>query len=146
MGGVGDIDGCIVTGIRRLAVGLAIVAAWYIQDMQERASGPIARSVASMIAAQELEISTREVSAQCNLYLITRDEKYLEKVTPLKRRITAALANAEAGSITPASYELIRIVRKGCYDFYSECDKLLHNPSPEAMAAILSFAVIYEYD
>jgi two-component system, NtrC family, sensor histidine kinase HydH len=135
-----------IAAVSVLLLGLAIVAAWYIQDMQERASGPIARSVASMTAAQELEISTREVSVQCNRYLITRDEEYLKKVTPLKRRITAALENAEAASITPAEDELIGQIRKGYDDFYAEYDKLLHNPSPEVLAAILSFAVIPEYD
>jgi len=85
-----------IAAISVLLLGLAIVAAWYIQDMQERASGPIARSVASMTAAQELEISTRELSVQCNRYLITLDDKYLEKVTPLKHRITTALTNARA--------------------------------------------------
>ncbi|HEV3439107.1 MAG TPA: ATP-binding protein [Gemmata sp.] len=135
-----------IAAISVLLLGLAIVAAWYIQDMQERASGPIARSVASMTAAQELEISTREVSVHCNRYLITLDEKYLEEVPDLKLRITEALENAKAASITPAEVELIGKITKGRDDFYAEYDMLLHNPPPQALAAILSYAVIPEYD
>jgi signal transduction histidine kinase len=109
---------------------LAVVAAWYIQDMQERASGPIASSVASMSAARELEITTREVSVQCNRYLITRDERYLEKVPELKHRIDEALKNAKKASITPAEKELINQIDEGYVEFYAEYDKQLHSPFP----------------
>src|SRR6476619_5840002 len=47
-----------------LLLALAVIAAWYVHDMQERSSGPIAMSVSSVTAAQELEISIREVAAQ----------------------------------------------------------------------------------
>src|SRR5262245_7016489 len=44
-----------IAAVSVLLLALAIVAAWYVRDMQERASGPIAMSVASVTAAQELE-------------------------------------------------------------------------------------------
>src|SRR5580698_10165179 len=102
-----------IAAVSALLLGLAVVAAWYIQDMQQRASGPIACSVTSMRSARELEISTREVSVQCNRYLITLDEKYLEKVPELKHRIELALDNAEAASFKPAEKELIGQIREG---------------------------------
>jgi two-component system, NtrC family, sensor histidine kinase HydH len=120
-----------IAAVSVLLLGLAVVAAWYIQDMQERASGPIARSVASMTAAQELEISIREVSVQCNRYLITGDQTHREKVPDLKQRTAEALANAEAASILPTEDELIGRIRKGYNHFFAEYDKLLSNPPPE---------------
>lgn len=134
-----------IATVSALLLGLAVVAAWYIQDMQERASGPIASSVASMTAAQELEISTRELSVQCNRYLITLEDKYLEKVPDLKHRITAALDDARAASTVPEADELIGRITKGRDDFYAEYDMLIH-PSPQALATVLSFAAIPDYD
>lgn len=116
--------------VSALLLGLAVISAWYIQDMQERASGPIASSVASMAAARELEIITREVSVQCNRYLITHDDRYLEKVPDLKHRIEEALKNARAASITPAELDLINQIEEGYVAFYAEYDKQLKSPFP----------------
>jgi signal transduction histidine kinase len=125
---------------------LAVVAAWYIQDMQKRASGPIASSVTSMTAARELEISTRQVAVQWNRYLITLDREYLEKVPELKHRIDDALENAKAASSTPAEKDLIRQIAEGYDKFSQHYDTLLSSPPPQALAALLSYAVIPEYD
>jgi signal transduction histidine kinase len=135
-----------IAAVSALLLGLAVVAAWYIQDMQERASGPIASSVASMTAARELEISTREVSVQWNRYLITLDREYLAKVPYLKERIVDALAKAKAASSTPAENELIRQIGEGYEKFYKQYDTLLNSPPPLALAAVVSYAVIPEYD
>lgn len=119
-----------IAAVSVLLLGLAIVTARYIQKMQERASGPIASCVASMTAAQELEIRTREVSMQCNRYLITTDHKYLEHLSELKHRIDEALNNAQAAS-APEGDELIQRIHKGCEDFYAEYDRVI-NTHPKA--------------
>src|ERR1700722_9845802 len=119
-----------IAAVSALLLGLAVVSAWYIQDMQERASGPIVSSVASMTAARELEISAREVSVQCNRYLITHDEKYLGKVPELKHRIQLALENAKSASFTPAEKDLVRQIEEGYAEFYQEYDNLINSPFP----------------
>src|SRR5438132_918445 len=101
-----------IAAVSVLLLALAIVAAWYVHDMQERATGPIASSVASVTAAQELEISIREVAAQFNRYLSTLDRKHLERMPQLKQRTAAALANAEAAATTPPEEALMRRTRK----------------------------------
>ena len=135
-----------IAAVSAMLLGLAVVAAWYIQEMQARASGPIASSVASMTAAQELEISTREVAVQCNRYLITHDEKHLEKVPELKHRIRDALKHAENASITAGEIDLIDRIQKGYVVFYADYDKLINNPPPEAVAAVSSWRIIPAYD
>lgn len=117
-----------IAAVSGLLLVLAIAAAWYVRDMQERASGPIATSVASVIAAQELEISIREVNAQFNRYLVTLDRKYLEPVPRLKQRTAEALAHAEREAITPAEKVLMKRVRQGYDHFFSEYDKVLQVP------------------
>jgi two-component system, NtrC family, sensor histidine kinase HydH len=135
-----------IAAISALLLGLAIVAAWYIQDMQERASGPIASSVASMTAARELEISTREVAVQWNRYLITQDLDYLKKVPELKDHIEEALAKAKEASTAAEEDVLIKQILDGYDQFYKQYDTLINSPPPQALAAILSYTVIPDYD
>jgi two-component system sensor histidine kinase HydH len=117
-----------IAAVSVLLLVLAIVAAWLVRDMQERASGPIATSVASMTAAQELEISIREVSAQFNRYLISLRREDLEPVPQLKKRTATALAQAEAAATTPTEQALMRRVRQGYERFFAEYEKLLAEP------------------
>lgn len=118
-----------------LLLALAVVAAWYVHDMQDRASGPIASSVVSVTAAQELEISIREVASQFNRFLITLDRKHLETVPQLRKRTAQALANAEAAAMTPAEEALTRRIRQGYDHFFHEYDKSLQNPPPQGLYA-----------
>ncbi|WP_439623858.1 sensor histidine kinase [Gemmata sp.] len=122
-----------IAALSALLLVLSVVAAWYVWDMQERASGPIASSVASVTAAQELEISIREVSHQFNRYLIMLDRKHLEPVPRLKARTAAALANAEASSTSPAEEALMRRTRQGYERFFAEYERLLAHPPREGM-------------
>src|SRR5688572_19687684 len=80
---------------------IAVGAAWYIRDLQRTVAGPISTSVASVRAAQELEISIREVRKQLDRYLITAEQKHLEPVPRLKERTADALADAERAAHTP---------------------------------------------
>src|SRR4051812_25720878 len=111
-----------------LLLALSVVAAWYVRDMQDRASGPIATSVASVTAAQELEIRIREMTAQLNRYLITLDRKHLDPLPHLKERTAAALAAAEEAAGSPAEEALMKRTRQGYEHFFAEYDKLLKNP------------------
>ncbi|MCI0704856.1 MAG: histidine kinase, partial [Planctomycetia bacterium] len=117
-----------IAAVSGLLLVLAIAAAWYVRDIQERASGPIATSVASVIAAQELEISIREVNTQFNRYLVTLDRKHLEPVPRLKERTAIALANAEREATTQPEKALMKRVRQGYDHFFAEYDKVLQNP------------------
>ncbi len=122
-----------IAAVSILLLALAIVAAWYIQDMQARSSGPIASSVASVTAAQELEISIREVSSQLNRYLITLDRKHLETVPQLKKRTAEALANAEVAATTPEEESLMKRTRQGYEHFFAQYDQILKNPPKQGL-------------
>ncbi|MBA4186778.1 MAG: histidine kinase [Planctomycetaceae bacterium] len=124
-----------IAAVSVLLLGLSVVAAWSIWDMQERASGPIALSVASVTAAQELEISTREVSSQFNRYLIMLDRTHLEPVPALKAKTAEALARAESAASTPAEEALMKRARAGYERFFAAYEALLKNPPKQGMYA-----------
>lgn len=117
---------------------IAIGAAWYVRDMQRRLSGPITESVASMTAAQELEISLRDLSSHFNRYLITLDRNYLEPVPQLKQRVEAALADADAASSSPAEQALMRRIRRGYERFNEKYAEMLRNTPREGVYTVIS--------
>jgi signal transduction histidine kinase len=122
-----------IAGVSVLLLALSVVAAWYVHDIQDRASGPIAMSVESVRAAQELEISIREVASQFNRYLISLDRKYLEDVPQLRQRTAAALAHAEAAATSPQEEALMKRTRQGYEHFFAEFDKNLKNPPKQGL-------------
>src|SRR5262245_5340461 len=99
----------VVSGLLIL---VALAAAWYVRDSQRTISTVIASNVASVQAAQELEISFREIHVQFDRYLITLDRKHLESVPVLRNRTAAALAEAEAEAATPQEQTLMKRVRQ----------------------------------
>jgi signal transduction histidine kinase len=121
-----------VAGLSVLLLGLAVVAAWYVQDMQARASGPIASSVASVTAAQEFEIVIREVTDILYRAIIHLQDRELEERLPwLRRRADEALAHAEEAARTDTEQQLIVRVREGYQHFFAEYDRIRAHPPPQ---------------
>ncbi len=120
-----------IAGVSVLLLALSVVAAWSVRDMQERASGPIAMSVTSVTAAQELEISIREVSSQFQRYRIDLKRDDLKVIPELKARTAAALANAEAAASSPQEEALMKRVRQGYEHLFAEYDKILTEKDPQ---------------
>ena len=60
-----------VIAVSAVLILVALAAAWYVRDSQQTLSRVIASNVASVQAAQELEISFREIHVQFDRYLIT---------------------------------------------------------------------------
>lgn len=104
---------------------IAIGSAWYVRTLQRSASDLIASNVASMQAAQELEISLREVRTQFTRYLITQDESHLKPIPRQKQRTADALAAAEQAAVTPEEVQLMKRVRVGYEHFFAEYERVL---------------------
>lgn len=104
---------------------IALGAAWYVHSLQRSASDLIASNVSSMQAAQELEISVREVRSQFTRYLITQDEGHLKLIPGLKERTEAALGDAERLAQTPEEQRLMWRTRQGFERFFAEYERVL---------------------
>ncbi len=108
-----------------LLIILAIGSAWYVRDLQRSVSEDMVSNFRSMQAAQELEISIREVRTQFDRYLITLDEIHLKSITQLKRRTSDALIEAESTANTPQEQILMKRTRQGYDHFFHEYDRIL---------------------
>jgi signal transduction histidine kinase len=114
---------------------VALGAAWYVRDSQHGVSVMLDSHVASVRAAQELEISLREIHVQFDRYLITGERKHLESVPRLRQRAAEALQGAEELATTEQEQRLMRRVRKGYDHFFAEYDRLEQTPPPQGVYA-----------
>ena len=103
---------------------IAVGSAWYIHSIQQSVAGMLADNVTSMRAAQELELSVRDLRSQGVRYLLTEDAKMLEPIPGLIERTQSALDHAESLATTPAEQALMRRTRKGLWKFLVEHEKL----------------------
>jgi signal transduction histidine kinase len=124
-----------VIAVSVLLILVALGAAWHVRESQRTLSTVLASNVASVRAAQELEISFREVHVQFDRYLITLDRKHLESVPLLKSQTSEILAEAEAAAGSPQEQALMRRVRQGYEHFFREYDRLSKEPPEQGMYA-----------
>lgn len=114
---------------------VALGAAWYVRDSQRSVSVMMDSHVASVRAAQELEISLREIHVQFDRYLITGERKHLESVPRLRQRAAEALDRAERVATTEQEQTFMRRVQKGYKHFFDEYDRLEQKPPPQGVYA-----------
>lgn len=103
---------------------IAISSAWYIHNMQQSVAGLLTEHVTSMRAAQELELSVRDLRSQGVRYLITNEEDVLKPIPSLMERTKAALDHAESLATTPAEKALMRRTRAGLDKFFVKYSEL----------------------
>jgi two-component system, NtrC family, sensor histidine kinase HydH len=113
----------LLVALSTLFVGLGVVAAWYVSNLQHNSSEIVTNYMASVRAAYELEISVREVRRQFFRYLHYGDRKYLEPVPRMKERMHDWLVEAERVSYTPFEQEQMREVRTGYEHFWANYDQ-----------------------
>lgn len=127
-----------VIAVSMLLVAVAAGAAWYAHNSQRNVSVMLDSHVASVHAAQELEISLREIHVQFDRYLITGQRRHLGPVPRLRERATEALRAAEQMATTGQEQVLMGRVRKGYEHFFREYDRLEQTPPAQGVyAAVL---------
>jgi signal transduction histidine kinase len=114
-----------VVVLAALLLVIALGSAWYVRTLQRSSAELISSNVSSMQAAQELEISVREVRSQFTRYLITQDEGHLKLIPGLKGRTEDALAEAERLAQSPEEQRLMRRTRQGFERFFAEYERVL---------------------
>src|SRR5437763_14794278 len=113
-----------VAVVSGLLLVIAVGAAWYIRNLQQSVATMLADHVTSMRAAQELELSVRDLKNQGVRYVISGDPKQLEPIPRLQKRTMDALARAEAYAQTEAEQARMRQTRAGLQTFFDEDDRM----------------------
>src|SRR5262245_37642195 len=97
---------------------LGFITAWYVLKLQQNSVYVIAINVASVRAAEELEIGMREIRTQINQFLLTGDRRHLLKIPELRRNSDYWLAEATRFATTEQEQELMSQVERGYQDFF----------------------------
>jgi two-component system sensor histidine kinase HydH len=124
-----------IVAVSGMLIVIALGAAWYVRDSQRNVSVMLGSHVTSMRAAQELEISLREIHVQFDRYLITGDRRHLESVPRLRQRTADALASADRVATTDPEQVCMRRVRQGYDHFFAEYDRLTRDPPKQGVYA-----------
>ncbi len=107
----------VVLGVLLLAVCFAGVH--YIQRLQTDLATILSQNVASLRAAEELELSVRQLREHDLLYLIDPSPGRLRPMEADQRRFAEALATARESSRTPEEQEYVRDLENG-FQVYRE--------------------------
>jgi signal transduction histidine kinase len=111
----------VISGLL-LAVGVG--AASYVQRLQQNASEILTVNVASMRAAEELEIGLREVRNHLDRFLLTKNREHLERVAFLRGETDHWLNEADRLATTAQETAQMQQVREGYEHFFRELDQM----------------------
>lgn len=103
-----------------LLLTLGVTGAWHVHQLQMRSSQILAFNVASIQAAEELEIIFREIRSRINQFLWTHDWGSLEQIPQLDDEAEYWLAEAARLAATSEEQSLIDNVRGGYLQFRKE--------------------------
>lgn len=119
----------IAISLLLLAVG--VLSAWYVHSLQKENSDLLALDVASMLAAEDLEIKMREVRSHLNRYLRASDSHYLDDLPELQQTTERLLASARKSSNTNRELKFIDEIEQGCHRFFAHVERARHSSSTE---------------
>lgn len=114
-----------VIGVSVVLLGVGLVTAWYVQRLQRDAARVLTQNVASIGAAQELEIGLRKVRSRINTFRLTGERSYLDDIPSLRASCDRSLDEAVGRSSTEQEQSLMERVQRGYERFFDECDRLV---------------------
>jgi two-component system, NtrC family, sensor histidine kinase HydH len=123
-------------GISLLLLGVGIVSAWYVHRLQKQNSELLARDVASMLAAEDLEIKMREVRSNVSSFLREGKHDYLHQIPPLRVATKQLVGTAKESATTPHELELLARIERGRSRFFSEIDDRTKSNGSELRASL----------
>jgi two-component system sensor histidine kinase HydH len=115
-------------GLLLLAVGL--LGAWYVHRMHREVSAVLELNVASVRAAEELEISVRQVQTEFHHFLLTDDARHLAAIPRLTDEVARLLDVAERLATTSEEQNLIVRARTGFVRFRAEFEEAVNGADP----------------
>lgn len=125
-----------LVGISLLLLAVGIVAAWYVHRLQKQNSELLARDVASMLAAEDLEIKMREVRSCVSCFLREGRIDYLHQIPPLKEATKQLVGTAKESATTPHEIELLERLERGRVRFFAELDDRTNSNKSEVRARL----------
>ncbi|HWB12917.1 MAG TPA: ATP-binding protein [Pirellulales bacterium] len=112
-----------MVGVSLLLLAVGIVSAWYVHNLQKENSDLLALDVASMFAAEDIEIKMREVRSDLNRYLRTGNVRYLDEIPALEKTTERLLQSARHSARRDRERDFISEIEHGCRHFFDEIER-----------------------
>ncbi len=100
--------------------GTCLVTAWYINRLESNLAKILSQNVASLQAAQELEIRVRQLRNHTFLYLIEPTPVRLEPIETDQEHFESALQLARESASSPEEKECVRDIQSGYRQYRDE--------------------------
>jgi signal transduction histidine kinase len=112
----------VLTGLA--LTGACLVSAWYVNRLQTNLTDILTKNVSSMQAAQQLEITARQLRFHCLVYLIEADPDLLPEIQRDQKTFEKWLGRAEHTALTPGERTHVMAIRAGYDRYRSEFERL----------------------
>jgi len=113
-----------LAAVSGLLLAIGVGGAWYVQRLHRRAASVLAVEVLSIRAAEELEISVRDIRSRVADSLLTGEERQLDSLPALRERVNHWLSEVERWAQTDDERELVEKIKHGRAHLYEELDRL----------------------
>jgi signal transduction histidine kinase len=107
-----------------LLFGACVIAIWQINRLQTNMAQILAQNVASLRAAQQMEISLRRLRFHCFFYLIEPAPDFRDKIQQDDERFENALTEARDAAHTDRGREIIAAIDVGYRRYRQEFERL----------------------
>jgi signal transduction histidine kinase len=104
--------------------GTCLVSAWIVNHLQTNRSKILSENVASLEAAQELEINVRKLRFLCFSYLIDPHQALLEEIQQVDQAFQESMVHAQQAATTQAEQTLVHQIEGGYSRYQREFERL----------------------
>jgi signal transduction histidine kinase len=111
-------------GVGLLLLAVCIVSAWQINRLQHNMAHLRTRNVASLAAAQEMEIQLRRLRFHSFIYLADPSPELKDRIEGSRRAFEDAFGQARAAAVTDEERELLKRVQDGYHRYRDEMEQL----------------------
>ncbi len=116
--------------IGAVLLGACLVNAWYISRLQKNLANILSENVASLEAAQELEIRVRQLRFHSFVYLMDPMPSRLEPIEQDHQRFEEALQLARQSASMPDEQACVKAIQAGYQKYHDEMAELRWTVSP----------------
>jgi signal transduction histidine kinase len=121
--------------VSALLLAVGAVAGWYVQRLQKESSRFLVVNVASVRAAEEIEIGLREAQIHLYKFLGTGERGHLDAVAAIRQETDHWMLEADRLSDTTRERELMTHAKQGYERFFSEFDRLTQRSKKDTPGA-----------
>ncbi|WP_442509951.1 sensor histidine kinase [Novipirellula sp. SH528] len=118
-----------VTGLALLCLGFS--GAWHVLQLQKRNSEILSNNVASIRAAEELELIVREMRHELDRYLLTKDREYLLLAIQNQDAANEWINRADGLAGGDDEKALVAVIRSGIDNYFAQLHQLVDDPDSQ---------------